>query len=760
MVNIIASSVRNKLIVTTILVAVLAILMVGGYATWVATNELRLQAEREEALKLNALSQTILDFLAGLEQDVLFLSQTQALDQYLEAESGAFDQIAVEQNREALEKEFLAFAQTRGIYDQVRYLDAKGNEIVRINTDANGVSTIVPQAELQNKVGRYYFDDTIKLSRGQVFISPLDLNIERGQIEILPDGSNKPVIRYGTPVVFNNEVVGVIITNVLARHFLDPLKRAESLVYLADKDGFYLYHPDESKRWGRDLETNITLYDDYAGAGPVLLSSDQGAFIDAGNFFTHQPVQVFPNSNINWYLGVVRPQTEVFQPIFEFFQGALGVIFLTIVLAVVFAVIVDRIITVPLIDLNKAAVRVTKGDYRVEIVPKTRDEIGSLARAFNAMIGRVQESMGTMEKRVIERTHRLEIMAALGERFSAILDIDELLPEVVNQIQSNFGYYHAHIYLLDKSGKNLVVVEGTGPAGETMKLNRHSIALDAPASLVARAARSGQVVSVENVQESAHWLPNPLLPNTYSEMAVPITLRNQVVGVLDVQQDEIGGLNESDASLLRSLASQVAVAINNARLFEQTQQALQQSEAAQQQYMTQSWEKFRDAQRVLKAEQQKEGQIAGQEINNIKQQAIQKGQTVTTKSDNGHGGQPAVVAPLKLHGQVIGTLGLQQAAAGRDWSEEEIILLEAVSEQVTQALERARLFEETQQQAAREKVIADITGQIWASGEFEQVMRTTVQQLGRTLDASKVVIRLGTDEQLIQQQFVQADKDN
>jgi GAF domain-containing protein len=98
--------------------------------------------------------------------------------------------------------------------------------------------------------------------------------------------------------------------------------------------------------------------------------------------------------------------------------------------------------------------------------------------------------------------------------------------------------------------------------------------------------------------------------------------------------------------------------------------------------------------------------------------------------------------------EVIGVLGIRDDDPDRHWTEEEIALIEAVSEQMSLAIENARLFEETGRRASRERVIADVTRRIWASGELEQVMRTAVEQLGQTLDASKVIIRLGTEDQL------------
>ncbi len=754
--TLIATSIRNKLVAATILIVLIAVAIVSGVAIWIAVTQLQAQVEREEIIRLDALSEEVLSFLTGLEQDVIYLSQSQSLAQYLAAQANGLDEDEIEQKLQATHQDFLAFAKARGVYDQIRFLDAAGQEIVRINTSSDGRAVVVPEANLQNKAGRYYFDDTLNLSSGQLFVSPLDLNVEQGQIEILPDGSNKPVIRYGTPVVFEGQVVGAIITNVLAKNFLDLLADEEKLVYLVDGDGYYLYHPAEDKRWGRDLGTGVTLADDYPQVSSILLSTDPGVLTSGGNFFTHQPVQVPQAPEITWYMGTVQAQLDILEPAIDFIFGAGLAILVALIVAVVFAFIVDRMITAPIIELNQAAEQVAEGNFDVLVIPTTRDEIGSLVRVFNTMGNRIQESMTSLEELVASRTRRLELIATIGDRFSTILSLEELLAEAVNQVKDNFDYYHAHIYLLDDDRKNLVVAAGTGQAGSEMKASGYSIPGNTPTSLVARAARSGEVVAVDNVRDVSDWLPHPLLPNTYSEMAVPIILEGRVIGVLDVQEDKIAGLDESDASLLRSLAGHIATAVHNARLFEQTEAAMAEAEAVQQQYVSQVWETFRDSQPVFYAEQQKiTSQIADNEaMQEVKQRVLQKGAVITTTGqvnrDENHGNKTpsALVVPLKLRGKVIGTLGLQEADPNRQWTDDEIALVEAVSEQVSQALERARLFEETQRSAWRDQVVSESTAQVWSSTKIGEVMRAAVEQLGDKLQASEVVIRLGTEDEL------------
>lgn len=183
-----------------------------------------------------------------------------------------------------------------------------------------------------------------------------------------------------------------------------------------------------------------------------------------------------------------------------------------------------------------------------------------------------------LEELVVDRTYRLEVVASLSGRLNAILDFDELLGELVHQVNEHFGYYHTQIYVLEGAyeevgrGSQLTRRAGAGaklaPSAETP----HIVTWNTANNLIAQAASKQRIMMSENIQNDPTWQPHPLLPTSRSEMAVPIILEGEVVGVLDVHASEIAGLDESDASLLRSLANQVAVALRNARLFERAEQ--------------------------------------------------------------------------------------------------------------------------------------------------------------------------------------------
>ncbi|MBN1218603.1 MAG: GAF domain-containing protein [Anaerolineae bacterium] len=180
-----------------------------------------------------------------------------------------------------------------------------------------------------------------------------------------------------------------------------------------------------------------------------------------------------------------------------------------------------------------------------------------------------------LEKRVQDslrrRARQVQTVTEVAQEIAATPNLDVLFRQVVNLVQERFGYYHAHVYTLEDG--DLVMQEGTGDAGRKIKESGHKIPLAAKRSLVARAAQTGEPILVPNVYQEQRWLPNPLLPETKSELAAPIKLGSVVLGVLDVQNDKVGSLDEEDQILMMGLCGQIAIAINNRRLEARRQEA-------------------------------------------------------------------------------------------------------------------------------------------------------------------------------------------
>ncbi|HSH01481.1 MAG TPA: ATP-binding protein [Anaerolineae bacterium] len=274
-------------------------------------------------------------------------------------------------------------------------------------------------------------------------------------------------------------------------------------------------------------------------------------------------------------------------------QTALILAFVLGAVVVVTRIVLNRFLTEPLAQLARRIDRIATGDYEYRLASMRQVEVDFIGQRVNLMAEQIakrerqlRELIDTLEERVLARTKRLEAAASLSDQLNSILDFEQLLDTLVTETQERFHYYHVQIYLLEEAADGddmLVIHAGTGRAGAEMKARGHSIPLATETSLVAQAARRRDVVIVKDVHQNPHWLPNVLLPATKGEMAVPIIAENKMVGILDIQTDDDSGLDKSDIDLLRSLANHIAVALTNARLFAEIEQAHQASEMARRQ---------------------------------------------------------------------------------------------------------------------------------------------------------------------------------
>lgn len=288
-----------------------------------------------------------------------------------------------------------------------------------------------------------------------------------------------------------------------------------------------------------------------------------------------------PIPSTGYSLGVVVPVTEMVQLSLTIsdrldeearsaLQLTIGIVVLVLLVALLFSYLIGRLLTAPLVQLTEAAEEVAAGNLNVDVEINEGGDIGRLALAFNEMTGQLQDLVGNLEGRIAERTRAIETSMEVSRSLSTVLDQQQLLTQMVEQVQAAFAYYHVHIYVLDQASGTLNLASGTGEAGYAMMLSKHRIGIGQ--GLVGQAAARGKLLLIPDVTQTPDWLPNPLLPETKSEAAVPIMVGDEVLGVLDVQHNVVAGISNLDADLLQSIASQVGVAMRNARLFEQADQ--------------------------------------------------------------------------------------------------------------------------------------------------------------------------------------------
>ncbi|MBE2201978.1 MAG: GAF domain-containing protein [Anaerolinea sp.] len=310
-------------------------------------------------------------------------------------------------------------------------------------------------------------------------------------------------------------------------------------------------------------------------AAPRLLpTTNRIEFADGEFFFRQHPITLSNSQSTNLTALVFNPLSEL-TALTSLLPRQIGLTaVITMILAGLLVYFTIRyVVTRPLATLLGSVQQITAGDLTQIVQVKSQDELGTLAVAFNSMTTQLRDLVSTLEQRVAGRTRALATSAEISRSLSTILDTNQLIQEVVTQIQQAFQLYHVHIYLFDEAQEKLVMVGGTGQASATMLAQGHAIAKGI--GLVGQAADRQTAIFVSDVMKNPNWLPNPLLPATKAEVAIPIMLRQRMLGVLDVQHNELGVLNEENVELLQSIANQVAIALQNARQYKTVQESQQ-----------------------------------------------------------------------------------------------------------------------------------------------------------------------------------------
>lgn len=244
---------------------------------------------------------------------------------------------------------------------------------------------------------------------------------------------------------------------------------------------------------------------------------------------------------------------------------------LFILLAAVLAVVLARRITKPIEELTTAAAALKAGDYSTQIAVTRQDEIGALAAGFNALSTNLQKQLTGYEQRLAELMQDINLAAGVAQNVTHIKELPRLLQQTVDLIRTHYQVYYAQIYLTDENGEYLVLRAGTGEAGAALLARAHRLPIN-NRSINGQAALTKEVVLVQNVRQNPLFRPNPFLPHTLSEMAIPILSGERVIGVLNIQDDETGKFSEDSIPALAALAGQLAIAIDNATLFADQQQ--------------------------------------------------------------------------------------------------------------------------------------------------------------------------------------------
>ena len=330
-------------------------------------------------------------------------------------------------------------------------------------------------------------------------------------------------------------------------------------------------------------------------------------------------------------------------------------------------------------------------------------------------IQELQKLQSNLEKIVEERTSQLKAINEVGRVATSTLDPDDLINRVVNLLTEEFGYYYSAVYLTDHTNTWAELKDATGEAGRVLKESEHRLEVDS-SNIVGQSIRNRHAQIALDVGDKAVRFNYPLLPYTRSEIAIPLYVGDRILGALDVHSSQEFAFSEQDIETLQNMANQIAISLDNARLFQTTSQNLQEMHHIQKQYLRESWV---------------DTSLPSGEIS----LAIGEGGQSNKKN--------SVEVPIALRDQVIGQLSLERDEA---LSPDEQNWIQAIATQTALALENARLLDESQSAAMREKFVTEITNKIWSSTTTDGVLQTAVQELSKILDATEATIELDFEE--------------
>ncbi len=542
--------------------------------------------------------------------------------------------------------------------------------------------------------------------------------------------------------------------------------------FLIDKNGYVIAMPAEAYA---DFGLNAADLQSEDGLKTILKDASLNTFEVLTKMTTSQTgikqvsmngvekyVAYRPIPSVGYSLGIVVPVSEMQGTVVATRQrleaetrathiNVLTVATILLAVALLISRAIGNALARPLAQLTETATHLAEGDLSANAQVRSDDEFGLLANAFNTMAARLREIVGSLEERVAERTGELEKTSALSDKRAAELkavsevaraistevDFEKLLALITSLVSLEFGFYHVGVFLIDHLNNQAVLRSANSSGGKRMMDRGHALAIG-QVGIVGNVAASAAPRIALDVGEDATFFNNPDLPETRSEMALPLRLRGQVIGVLDVQSREQNAFTQADVETLTILADQIAIAIENARLLAESKQALIESQMLYGEYIGRAWERKTNWKAAGYHYVPGSGRALEEPVNwDEAQSALRSGRvTISEQEDT----TLAIAVPIRLQNQVIGVLDIRTSETTREWSEDEVSMLESIADRLALALENARLFEETSGRAAREHAVAEITTRIRETHDPQVMIRTAIEELQRVLKVSRVEI--------------------
>jgi GAF domain-containing protein len=378
---------------------------------------------------------------------------------------------------------------------------------------------------------------------------------------------------------------------------------------------------------------------------------------------------------------------------------------------------------------------------QVELIQKNR-ELQEIGENLERSVSERTAELNAANQRNEKRAGQFQAIVQVSRAISQTQNLERLLPDITDLISRQFGYYHVGIFLIDEINEFASLAATNSEGGKKMLARSHKLRIG-QTGIVGNVAGTGAPRIAMETGVDALYFNNPELPETRAEAALPLFGQGQrVIGVLDVQSKDANAFGQEDIQTLTALADQVAIAINNARLFEETQKSLKEADAVYRQDLKAGWARYARAQKLagIRRHSLKTNFLAEPIDVPGASEALRSGGIIIHKE--GGNGAANLAIPMKLRGETVGVLNIRSEDKN-EWSDDEMDIINAIIERAALSIENARLLEESRKTAERERAIGEISAKIGSGTEIESILRTAVRELGTQIGGAQVTIEIG-----------------
>ncbi len=382
--------------------------------------------------------------------------------------------------------------------------------------------------------------------------------------------------------------------------------------------------------------------------------------------------------------------------------------------------------------------------------------LGQTLKTQKQLTDEIAKDRGSLEKRVEERTIEIQKRASQQQAASQVAravstqtNLDNVLNIAISQIQNRFGYYHAGIFLVDEKREFAVLRAATSEGGKQMISNNHRLRVGEEGIVGFVTAKGEPRIAVDVGLDATHF-QNPFLPDTRSEITLPLRSTSGIIGALDVQSREETAFTQQDLEILQTIADQLAAAIEHSITLNALQMRIDELDSSYRKITQKSWQDFSAQTRRHLAFQMERNDAQPTAIDTLNtpqiNAALKSGKTVVEKAEANSSSEAStlVAIPIKLREQVIGVINLsfKSPTITQDTRD----MLETSAARLAVALENVRLLDEVQTRAEREHLVGDLSSKIRSTSEIDHILRTTAEELGRILGVSQVTVQLRKDK--------------